>query len=86
MAKPARIEITAFRRRTIIATGAGPIDESWNNDDSEGSEVVRSVILEFEAGDIRHTDDLMKLLEALLNGRKTRWKEMSIDKQNNGGS
>jgi len=48
--------------------------------------VVRSVILEFEAGDIRHTDDLMKLLEALLNGRKTRWKEMSIDKQNNGGS
>ena len=70
MAKPGRIEITAFRRRTVIATGGGPIDQPRNHDDSEGSEVVQRVVLEFEASDIRSTDDLMKLIEALLNGRK----------------
>ena len=71
MAKPGRIEITAFRRRTFIATGAAPVDEPRNNDESEGSEVIQK-ILEFEASDIRLTDDLIKLIEALLSERKTR--------------
>ena len=72
MAKPGRIEITAFRRRTFIATGAAPVDEPRNNDESEGSEVIQNEILEFEASDIRLTDDLIKLIEALLSERKTR--------------
>ena len=36
------------------------------------SEVVQNVILDFEASDVRLTDDLMKLIEALLNERETR--------------
>lgn len=81
-----RVEITAFRRRTIVATGAGPVNEPRNNDDSEGSDVVQRVILEFEADDFGRTDDLMKLIEVVLEGQVPRWKKVSIDKQNNGGS
>ena len=70
MGKLRRIEITAFRRRTIIAIGDRPIKEPLENDDSGGSEIMQSVILEFRANDIRGPDDLMKLIEALLDGKK----------------
>jgi len=70
LGKPKRIEITAFRRRTIIAIGGGPIKEPLKNDDSEGAEMMQSVILEFSANDIQRTDDLMKLIEALLDNTR----------------
>ena len=67
LGKPKRIEITAFRRRTIIAIGDGHIKAPLKNDDSEGAEMMQSVILEFSANHIQRTDDLMKLIEALLD-------------------
>jgi len=70
LGKPKRIEITAFRRRTIIAIGGWPIKEPLKNDDSEGAEMMQSVILEFSANDIQRTDDLMKLIEALLDNTR----------------
>ena len=70
MGKPRRIEITAFRRRTLIAIGDGPFKEPLKNDDSQRSEMIQSVVLEFGANEIRGACDLMELIEALLNGKK----------------
>jgi len=70
LGKPRRIEITAFRRRTLIAIGDGPFKEPLKNDDSQRSEMIQSVILELSADEISGADDLMKLIQALLNGKK----------------
>jgi len=70
LGKPRRIEITAFRRRTLIAIGGEPINQPLRNDDSQGSEMIQSVVVEFGANEIRGACDLMELIEALLNGKK----------------